>query len=263
MLNIIGVGLRGTGSITFDEFDALRTSDFVYVDTYTSIGQPGLIRKISAMIDREIIPLTREELENGSIIPQAASKNVSLIVVGDPLMATTHNELRYEAMNRGIRVRIFENASILNAAVGKTGLMVYRVAPPVSLPRVSEKFFPLSVIDKIKRNADLGLHTPVLIDLEDQENITLHDALTSLLEMEKRREYSGIIGEICVLSRISFPDERILFGRIEDMLQLEVKSPYMLFVLSNLDDNERRFLSSFSESVSRLDGARSRISSDP
>ncbi|CAC12012.1 methyltransferase DPH5 related protein (diphthamide biosynthesis) [Thermoplasma acidophilum] len=257
MLNIIGVGLRGTGSITFDEFDALRTSDFVYADMYTSIGQPGLIRKISAMIDRDILPLTRDEIENGSILPQAASKNVSLIVVGDPLMATTHNELRYEAMNQGIGVRIFENASILNAAIGKAGLMVYKVAPPVSLPRISEKFFPLSVIDKIKRNADLGLHTPVLIDLEDQENIPLHDALASLLEMERRREYSGIIREICVLSRISFPDEKILFGRIEDMMQQEVNSPYMMFILSKLDDNERRFLSLFSESVSKVSDARS------
>ncbi|KAA8923129.1 diphthine synthase [Thermoplasma sp.] len=251
MLNIIGVGLRGTGSITFDEFDALRTSDLVYIDQYTSIGQPGLVRKISAMIDRDIVPLTREEIENGSILPEAETKTVSLIVVGDPLMATTHNEIRYEAMSRGIPVRIFENASILNAAIGKAGIMVYKTAPPVSLPKVSDKFFPVSVIEKIKRNMDMGLHTPVLIDLEDQENIPLHDALNSLLQMEKKKGYDGIIDEICVLSRISFPDERIIFGKIADLLREDVRSPYMLIVLSKLDDNERRFITSFSERTIR------------
>ncbi|WP_297217952.1 SAM-dependent methyltransferase, partial [Thermoplasma sp.] len=128
MLNIIGIGLRGTGSITFDEFDALRTSDLVYIDQYTSIGQPGLVKKISSMLDREVIPLNREDLENGSILKPAMDKTVSLIVIGDPLMATTHNEIRFEALNRGIKVRLFENASIINTAVGKAGLMIYKVA---------------------------------------------------------------------------------------------------------------------------------------
>jgi len=248
MLNIIGIGLRGTGSITFDEFDALRTSDLVYIDQYTSIGQPGLVKKISSMLDREVIPLNREDLENGSILKPAMDKTVSLIVIGDPLMATTHNEIRFEALNRGIKVRLFENASIINTAVGKAGLMIYKVAPPVSLPKVNEKFFPMSVIDKIKRNLEIGLHTPLLIDLDGAENIPLHDAIESLMEMQNRRGYKGLIDEVCILSRISFKDERIIFGKIDDVMHENAASPYMIIILASLDDNERRFLSAFSRS---------------
>ncbi|BAB60154.1 diphthine synthase [Thermoplasma volcanium GSS1] len=187
MLNIIGIGLRGTGSLTLDEFDALRTSDIVYLDIYTSIGPKDILEKLRNIADREIIPADRNMIESESILKDAEKLNVSLLVIGDGLTATTHNQLRYSAMEKGIKVKIFENASAVNTAAGKIGLLHYKVGPPVSLPFVSSNFFPLSVIDKVKRNYDSGLHTPILIDLKDGQNMPFASAWNIIMEMQKRK----------------------------------------------------------------------------
>jgi len=38
------------------------------------------------------------------------------LVVGDPLCATTHVDIYYRAIKKGIKVGIIHNASIINAA---------------------------------------------------------------------------------------------------------------------------------------------------
>ena len=68
MLNIIGIGLRGLESITLGSSDLIRSSDEVYLDTYTSILPDGTTDEISRFFNREIIPAGREFIEGESPI---------------------------------------------------------------------------------------------------------------------------------------------------------------------------------------------------
>ena len=146
MLNIMGLGLRGVKSLTLEEADAIRESEIVYFETYTSISPQDTINSIPSLTKGIVKPADRKLVETDKeIINEAKKKNVTLLVTGDALSATTHNELRMEAKKSGIEVRIFENASIITAFISRTGLFNYKFGNIVSMPFVYENFFQSSI----------------------------------------------------------------------------------------------------------------------
>ncbi len=142
MLYLMGMGLRGARSLTLEEVDILKRSDSIFLEIYTSVIGENIQHDIEKLTGKSVSPVNRNDMEYSDIVTRKAHDSiVSLLVSGDPLMATTHNVLRVKCMDLGIKVSVLENASILNTAVGYSGLSPYKVAPPVSIPRVSDKFF--------------------------------------------------------------------------------------------------------------------------
>ena len=72
------------------------------------------------------------------------------------------------ARARGIPTRIVHNASIMNA-VGACGLQLYNYGQTVSLVFFTESWRPDSFYDRVRENADLGMHTLVLLDIKVKE----------------------------------------------------------------------------------------------
>ena len=54
-------------------------------------------------------------------------------------------------------------------AIGACGLALYSFGQSVSLVFFTETWKPSSFYDRIKENADLGLHTLVLLDIKVRE----------------------------------------------------------------------------------------------
>ena len=82
--------------------------------------------------------------------------------------ATTHTDIVLRARSLNIPTRIIHNASIMNA-VGACGLQLYNFGQTVSLVFFTETWKPDSFYDRIKENADLGMHTLVLLDIKVKE----------------------------------------------------------------------------------------------
>jgi len=82
--------------------------------------------------------------------------------------ATTHTDIILRARSLDIPVRVIHNASIMNA-VGACGLQLYNFGQTVSLVFFTETWKPDSFYDRIKENADLGMHTLVLLDIKVKE----------------------------------------------------------------------------------------------
>ena len=82
--------------------------------------------------------------------------------------ATTHTDIILRAREQKISVRVIHNASIMNA-VGACGLQLYNFGQTVSLVFFTETWKPDSFYDRIKENADLGMHTLVLLDIKVKE----------------------------------------------------------------------------------------------
>lgn len=251
MLNIIGLGLRGTSSITLESLEVMKNCEKVYFETYTSVSPDFTQSDLEKVLGKEISPADRDFIESGSkLLDEAVSKDVCLLVTGDPLSATTHNQIRLEAGERSIEVRIFENSSIINVIPGILGLMHYRFGPPVSIPFVSRNFFPLSVYDKIEKNISMDLHTLLLLDLKDGRTMPVQDALSVLEELERRRK-KGILEsdrDICVAIAVSQPGQRIIFGTFGSVKKSGVEgNPAALVIPSTLNDSEETFLNHFAE----------------
>ncbi len=251
MLNIVGLGLRGARSITLESLEVLKSCDIVYFETYTSISPESTIKDIAELSGKEILQADRQFVESEKeLISQSSKSDVCLLVTGDPLTATTHNQLRYDALREGVKVNIYENSSVLSVIPGTLGLMHYRFGPPVSIPFVSMNFFPTSVYDKIEKNVEMDLHTLLLLDLKDGKTMPVQEAIRVLEELERKRK-KGILEperDICVAIAVSQPGERILFGTLGSIKKSGVEgNPAALVIPSRLNDSEETFLNQFAE----------------
>merc|ERR1712061_217543 len=94
--------------------------------------------------------------------------DVSFLVVGDPLCATTHTDLWLRARERGVEVHVVHNASVMNA-IAACGLQLYRFGETVSVPFWTDDWRPDSFYDKVAANLKMGLHTLCLLDIKVKE----------------------------------------------------------------------------------------------
>jgi diphthine synthase len=169
MFYIIGLGLCDEKDITLRGLEAIKSSSRVYLEAYTSILMVQKER-LEALYDKTIIVADRDmvETESDAILKDADKENVCLLVVGDPLGATTHTDIIIRARALNVPTQVIHNASIMNA-VSSCGLQLYNFGQTVSLVFFTETWKPESFYDRIKENSDLGMHTLVLLDIKVKE----------------------------------------------------------------------------------------------
>ncbi len=233
MLTLVGLGLNGVEDITLRGKRAVEEADFVFAEFYTSRLLGASLEDMENFLGKEIRVLSREEVEEGKIILDAASRGKTvLLVAGDPMVATTHVSLRLMAMERGIPTEVIHNASILTVAPGLLGLQHYKFGRIVSIPYPQENYFPTSPYDSIAQNLKSGLHTLVLLDL-NPEPMTANLAMELLLRMEKVRG-EGVITEktlIAVVARAGSPDVLLRAGYLGDMIKEDFGPPLHTLVI--------------------------------
>jgi len=168
----------------------------------------------------------------------ADKENVALLVVGDPFGATTHADIILRARALKIPVRVIHNASIVNA-IGACGLQLYNFGQTVSLVFFTDTWKPDSFYDRIKENADLGMHTLILLDIkvkeQSEENLargrkiyepprymSIPQAVSQLLEIESLRQFGILAPEetlAIALSRVGGDEsqQKIVSGTLADL----------------------------------------------
>ncbi|KAF8504587.1 Diphthine synthase [Russula emetica] len=239
MFYIIGLGLSDEKDITLRGLEAIRSSTRVYLEAYTSILMvqkerlEELYGKSLVIADREMI-----ETESDEILRDAHIQDVALLVVGDPFGATTHTDILLRARALGIPTRVIHNASIMNA-VGACGLQLYNFGQTVSLVFFTDTWRPDSFYDRVRENADLGMHTLLLLDIkvkeQSEENLirgrkiyepprymSISQAVAQLAEVEDVRRQGVLVPDqtlAIALSRVGGgPDnERIVAGTLSQL----------------------------------------------
>ena len=118
-MHIMGMGLRGYRSLTVEEIERLKKCDKIFMEQYTSGSMKDDLQRISSELGKDIQQVNREDVEQTDVIIKAAQQTeTAFLVIGDALTATTHNQIRFEAEDLGVHVRIYENASIVTAIMG-------------------------------------------------------------------------------------------------------------------------------------------------
>ena len=256
VLYLIGLGLCNEKDITVRGLEFIKQSDYIYMEYYTSIlGIDS--KKLEDYYGKKIILADREMIEidfDKEILEKAKTSKISLLVVGDPLSATTHIDLYLRCIHEGVKVEVVNNASILNS-IGITGLSLYRFGETVSIPFFTEKWRPYSFYDKICRNYKNDLHTLILLDIKvkeiSEENLakgkkiyekprfmTVNQALEELLEASMKsetiEENKGMINEdnLCFgVARIGSENQIIKAGKIKDIIKQDFGKPLHSVVL--------------------------------
>ncbi|OBZ69744.1 Diphthine synthase [Grifola frondosa] len=240
MFYIIGLGLCDEKDITVRGLEAVKSSTRVYLEAYTSMLMVQK-EKLEALYGKTLILADRDmvETESDEILRNADTEDVSLLVVGDPFGATTHTDIILRARSLKIPTQVIHNASIMNA-VGACGLQLYNFGQTVSLVFFTETWKPDSFYDRIKENADLGMHTLVLLDIkvkeQSEENLargrkvyepprymSITQAVSQLAEIEEMRQ-GGILRPneslAIAMSRVGGGEgrERIVSGTLAELL---------------------------------------------
>jgi diphthine synthase len=195
MLTFVGLGLYDERSITVAGREAIAEAENVFLETYTSRLAGANVADLEAAHETTIEPLGRADVERHPepILDAAETEPVAVLVGGDPIIATTHVDLRLRAAERGIETRIVHGTTAQAAASSLTGLQNYRFGKAATLPFPGSRgpTVPESVPRTIRENRERGLHTLVFLDIEADDPAgeprfldagTAADALTEPLD---------------------------------------------------------------------------------
>lgn len=172
-LSLIGIGMGSADDITLRGLNLAKAADTVFLEHYTAILiDDADTTKLEQLIGKSVVLADRDAVESGAVLDSAEDPakqhHVALLVVGDPLSATTHCDLIGRCTAKGIHVDVVGNASILTA-VGCTGLQLYRYGQVLSLCFWTETWRPASYYDRLAANRALGIHTLLLLDIKVKE----------------------------------------------------------------------------------------------
>ena len=234
-LVFIGLGLFDEKDITVKGLEAARSADAVFAEFYTSSLRGTTLDTLHLMIGKPIRILSRNDLEQGSEVIEAARQGtVALLVPGDPMAATTHIELRLRAHEAGVRTRIVHGPSIVSAAAGLLGLQSYKFGRATTVPFSNEKFRPGSPLEVIEENRKRGLHTLVLLDLKEAgEFLSAPEAIRYLLDLAKDKKSKAFANDtlVCVFGQAGSDTPRIVAGRAGDLATQDLGRPLHTIVI--------------------------------
>ncbi len=250
-LFLIGIGLGDADDITLKGLELLKQADKVYLESYTSVLNCD-VKELEKVIGKTIEPANREVVEKkaeATILQAAKDGDCALLVIGDPLVATTHIDLMERARKAGITVKVIHNASVISA-IGATGLQVYKFGKTTSIPFAQKDYAPETPYLAIEENQKIGAHTLLLLDLKPEENkfMTVNDAIDYLLKIEMKLNKKVFTRDtLCIgCARIGAKDQLIKAGKAKDLQDIDFGKPvHCLIVPAKLHFMEEEFLSNF------------------
>lgn len=235
-LALVGLGLYDDEGITVRGMRELESADSVFAEFYTSTLNEGAVERLARKVGKDIVVLERSQVESADVLLEKASKGkVVLLVPGDPMTATTHIDLRLRAARRSIHTVVVNGVSALTAVPGLLGLQHYKFGRTTTVPFPSEGYSPTSPCEVIHENLARGLHTLVLLDIDqdDSKYMTAGQGLNLLMDME-RRVGGDVLTEqtlVCVVARAGHPDVVVKAGLMSEILQLDFGPPLHTIVV--------------------------------
>jgi diphthine synthase len=241
-LSFVGLGL-GAGGISVDGLQEIRESEVWYLEYYTTPHEPNLLSLLERESGKQPTIVDRAFVEDGNqILKEAKESRVVLAVPGDPMIATTHNELRVRAIREGIETRLIHGATVASSLASASGLHYYKFGRAITVTKdLVEK--PSQVYHLLHQNLLEGAHSLLLLefDVEGREGVTPAEAVVGLLNAESSLKRNVIKEETygLALSRIGRANPQFNAGAFSDLAKADYgPPPYSLIVPGQLHFTE-------------------------
>ena len=246
MLTFVGLGLFDKTDISEKGLLCIRQADHVFLDSYTSCLMGSTFGELEEFYQKPVHRLFREDVEQHPehILELAGKGLVVFLCAGDPMVSTTHADLRIRAAERDVRTTIIHAASIASAVCGLTGLQNYRFGKSCSLPFPQKNWFPRTPFDVIAENLDRHLHTIVYLDIQKDRFMTIPGAVLLLEQMATEKHI--LVPLYVGIARAGSDDGIVLAGTAEKICAGEFGPPlHILVIPGELHDMERHYLEMF------------------
>ena len=205
-----------------------------FLEGYTAVLPPSEEERLESVVG-SWERVMRNEVEKPEKLLELASKQpVALLIVGDPMQATTHIDLEERCAERGISFHVIPGLTATALAVSLSGLQSYRFGRQVTIPFSAGDYLPTSPLEMICKNKELGLHTLVLLDLdptgmglETPRPMVPSEAVSLLERMSERTESASSsldqplrnwIGML--LSDLGTEEERVVSGTLGELSEI-------------------------------------------
>ncbi len=228
--------------------NAIIAADKIYVDTYTSPASDWLIEWARGIAGNRVLLASRRDLEDKSwkIIEEAKSRNILILVAGDPLIATTHKALIAEATRYNVRVKIIPGVSGVCASKSISLLDYYKFGRTITIPGPWRNVEAYSIIYYIAKNACIKLHTLALLDFYEGRQLQPSESARILLSLEEKLGVD-FLGDtsILVIERAGMEDGRVtLYDSLSELAEDKriMAVPSSLILPGSLSEIERDIL---------------------
>ena len=165
-LLLIGMGPGRLSGMSLEAIEAAKSSDVRRYEAYTALWPQAELDALEDAVG-SIEKVMRPEVEQPDVLFELARTSlVALLVVGDPLQATTHVDLQLQAAEAGIECRVFHGVSITTLVTGAIGLSNYKFGRQTTLTYPYGGWVATSPLEVIAANMHQNLHTLALLDLD-------------------------------------------------------------------------------------------------
>jgi diphthine synthase len=246
MLYIIGIGINEFESLPLGAMDILKNSDIVYVERFTGFISDEFVQGLSNKLhdmgpsksktDIDIKFIKRWFVEDGrEILENAQKSHVCVLVYGDPLVATTYNDLLVRAKKLSVDFKVIHSSSGILSLMGESGLQPYKFGKMVTM--MTDQMSSISVYNTMYENISLGLHTLILTEYNNDDGkdnfqsssdpffLSPNRVLELLLEREKEMKLVNFSNESygMIASKVGQEESTFYSGTIESLLKLEYR----------------------------------------
>jgi diphthine synthase len=246
MLTFVGLGLYDLDDISLKGRTAIQEADHIFLDGYTSCLTGTDHAAMEKQYAKPVQLLMREAVEQHPepILDLAQSSRVVFLTGGDPMVSTTHADLRIRAAQQGIETRIIHGASIVSAVCGLSGLQNYRFGKSCSIPYPAKNWFPKTPFETIAKNLAADLHTIVYLDIQPDRFMTIREAVEIIGTLS---EDQGIPIPVYIgIARAGSPDPVVIAGNAEKLKNSDFGGPlHILTIPASLHQIEEEYLHIF------------------
>ena len=183
--------------MTLSAIEAAKNADYRRYEAYTALWSESHISELEneiGAIDKVMRPEVEDPVE---LLELAKTECVALLIVGDPLQATTHVDLQLQAIEAGVECTVIHGISITGLVTGAVGLSNYRFGRQTTLTYPYGGWVATSPLEVIALNMAQGMHTLALLDLDPtgegvggQVPMQPKDAADSLIKMAEKLKLS-------------------------------------------------------------------------
>ena len=245
---LIGIGPGDLDHITERAKRVAKGCSKRYLEGYTAILPPIEEKRLEAVVgpwER----LMRDGVESPeNMLDEARVGSGALLVVGDPMQATTHIDLEERCAEEGIGFNVIPGLTATALAVSLSGLQSYRFGRQVTIPFSDGEYLPTSPFEMICKNKEAGMHTLALLDLdpngmglEQPRPMTPREAVDHLIRMNERsEEYNQPVEDWrgLLLSDLGTEEERVVSGKMRNLSQIEGGHIHALIIAAEFSGME-------------------------
>lgn len=231
MLTFVGLGLYDERSITVAGRSAIAAADHVMAEFYTSRLTGTTLESLESYhgVSIEVCDRTGVEQDPEPILDRASEGHAVFLTAGDPMISTTHVDLRLRADERDIDTRVIHGTTAQAAASSLTGLQNYRFGKATTLPfpyAHGGDAVPTSVLETIDENRQRGLHTLVYLDIKAEREEFMRASTASELLAEASEDVLAVA--VC---QAGSPDPVVAADRLSELASQEFGEPLHLLVV--------------------------------